>query len=55
MSDPLLRAVAEHWDEIIAAASEERRDRLRSLVAGTAEADPAEARSARTGWVGCPG
>ncbi len=44
--DPLLRAIAQHWDEILAAASEEQRDRLRALVAGTAEPDPAEARAA---------
>jgi hypothetical protein len=45
-SDPLLRAVAEHWDEILAAASQEQRDRLRDLVSGAAEPDPGEARAA---------
>ena len=44
--DPLLRAVAEHWDEIQGLADEQQRERLRGLVDGTAEPDPAEARAA---------
>lgn len=44
--DPLLRAVAEHWDEIQRLADEQQRERLRGLVNGTAEPDPAEARAA---------
>ena len=44
--DPLLRAVAEHWDEIQRLADEQQRERLRGLVDGTAEPDPAEARAA---------
>lgn len=45
-SDPLLRAVAEHWADIMACASKEQRGRLRALVSGAAEPDPAEARAA---------
>ena len=44
--DPLLRAVAKHWDEIQRLADEQQRERLRGLVDGTAEPDPAEARAA---------
>ena len=42
----MLRVVAEYWEEIEAFASEEQRERLRALVAGTAESDPVEARAA---------
>jgi hypothetical protein len=45
-SDPLLRVVAEYWEEIEESASEEQRERLRALVAGAAEPDPVEARAA---------
>lgn len=45
-ADPLLRAVAGHWDEIMAAASHEQRARLRELVSGAAEPDPTEAQAA---------
>jgi hypothetical protein len=41
--DPLLRAVAEHWDEIRALASDEQWEQVRALVGGTAEPDPREA------------
>ena len=44
--DPLLRAVARYWDEIRALASEEQWERVRALVAGTAEPDPREALAA---------
>ncbi len=44
--DPLLRAVAEHWDEIQRLADDEQRERLLGLLTGTAEPDPAEARAA---------
>jgi hypothetical protein len=45
-SDPLLRAVAEHWEEILAIASDEQRERLKALVSGAAESEPVEARAA---------
>ena len=45
-ADPLLRAVAEYWDDIIGRADQERAARLRALVDGTAEPDPVEARAA---------
>lgn len=44
--DPLLRAVAEYWDEIQRIADENQQARLRGLIAGTAESDPVEARAA---------
>jgi hypothetical protein len=44
--DALLRAVAEHWNDIIGRADEEQADRLRAIIAGTAEPDPVEARAA---------
>lgn len=44
--DPLLRAVAEHWAEIFHLADDEQRGRLRGLIDGTAEPDPAEALAA---------
>jgi hypothetical protein len=44
--DPLLRAVTEHWAEIEQLADQPQRDRLLGLLAGTAEADPADARAA---------
>lgn len=44
--DPLLRAVAEHWDEIKALADPQQRERLTGLITGTTEPDPAEARAA---------
>lgn len=44
-ADSLLRAVAEHWDDIIGRADEEQADRLQAIVAGTAEPDPVEARA----------
>jgi hypothetical protein len=44
--DPLLRAVARYWAEIRALASEEQWERVRALVAGTADPDPREALAA---------
>jgi hypothetical protein len=44
--DPLLRAIAAHWAEIRALASDEQWERIRALVAGTAEPDPREAYAA---------
>ncbi len=44
--DPLLRAVAQYWDEILELASAAQGDRLRALVSGVAEPDPAEAMAA---------
>jgi hypothetical protein len=44
--DPFLRVLAVYWDEIQDLAGEEQRERLRGLVAGTAEPDPVEARAA---------
>lgn len=41
--DPLLRAVAEHWAEILELADDEQRERLHGLIDGTAEPDPTEA------------
>jgi len=43
--DPLLRALAEYWDEIQDLADEQQRERLRELVAGDAEPDPLDARA----------
>lgn len=43
--DPLLRALAEYWDEIQNLADEQQRQRLRELVAGDAEPDPLDARA----------
>jgi rhodanese-related sulfurtransferase len=44
--DPLLRAIAVHWAEIRALASDEQWERVRALVAGTAESDAREAYAA---------
>jgi hypothetical protein len=44
-ADPLLRAVAEYWDDIISRADKEQAARLRALIDGTAEPDPVEARA----------
>jgi hypothetical protein len=44
--DPVLRGVAEYWDEIQGLASQQQRERLLGLLDGTAEPDPAEARAA---------
>ncbi|MCW2933757.1 MAG: hypothetical protein JWM19_4719 [Actinomycetia bacterium] len=44
--DPLLRAIAAHWAEIRALASDEQWERVRALVAGTAESDAREAYAA---------
>jgi hypothetical protein len=44
--DPLLRILADYWPEIEDLAGAEQRERLRGLVTGTAESDPAEARAA---------
>lgn len=44
-SDPLLRAVAQHWDDIERRADPSQRQRLADLVAGTTELDPDEARA----------
>lgn len=44
--DQLFGVLAEYWDEIQDLADEEQRERLRGLVAGTAEPDPVEARAA---------
>jgi hypothetical protein len=43
--DPLLRAVAEYWDDIERRANPGQRQRLADLVAGTPELDPDEARA----------
>jgi hypothetical protein len=44
--DPLLRAVAEHWEDIIQRADGEQAARLYALIDGTAASDPVEARAA---------
>jgi hypothetical protein len=44
-ADPLLRAVAEYWDDIIGRAGEEQAARLQALIAGTADSDPVAARA----------
>jgi len=41
-TDPLMRAVAQYWEEIIQAADEEQRERLHAIVAGTIDPDPVE-------------
>ena len=41
--DPLLRAVARHWDEIKSLASDQQWAQVRAIIAGTAEPDPREA------------
>ena len=43
--DPLLRVLAEHWDEIQDLADEQQRQLLRELVSGDAEPDPLDARA----------
>jgi hypothetical protein len=45
-NDPLLRAIAEHWDDIERRADPRQRQLFAGLVAGTAELDPDEARAA---------
>jgi hypothetical protein len=45
-ADPLLRAIAEHWDDILQHADEEQTARLRALIDGMTEPDPLEARAA---------
>ena len=45
-NDPLLRAVAEYWDDIERRADSGQRQLLADLVAGTTELDPDEARAA---------
>jgi hypothetical protein len=42
--DPVLRALAEHWDSIMELADAEQQELIRGLVAGTVEPDPIEAR-----------
>jgi hypothetical protein len=44
-SDPLLRALAEYWDDIDRLADPGQRQLLADLVAGTADPDPEEARA----------
>jgi hypothetical protein len=44
--DPVLRAVADYWDDIQRHADPAQRERLAALVAGTAEPDADEARAA---------
>jgi hypothetical protein len=44
--DPFLRALAEHWDDVMRLADEEQRELLRGLVAGDVEPDPVDARAA---------
>lgn len=44
-ADPLLRAVAEYWDDIFRRADEQQAARLRAIVDGTAEPDSIEARA----------
>jgi len=46
--DPLLRAVAEYWNDIKRLAAPRQLERLAALLAGTAEADPGVARAALT-------
>lgn len=46
--DPLLRVVAEYWDETQRLADPRQLERLAGLRAGTAEADPSVARAALT-------
>lgn len=46
--DPLLRVVAEYWDDIQRLADPRQLERLAGLLAGTAEADPGVARAALT-------
>jgi hypothetical protein len=43
--DPVLRALAEHWDDVLRLASDDQRELLRGLVAGTVEPDPIDARA----------
>jgi hypothetical protein len=43
--DPLLRVLAVYWNEIQDLGDREQRERLRGLIAGTAESDPVEARA----------
>ncbi len=51
--DPLLRAVAEHWDEIQRLADEQQRERLRGLVTGPrSQTRPRRARPSPTScWI----
>ncbi|WP_248827719.1 hypothetical protein [Frankia sp. Mgl5] len=45
-ADPLLRALAEHWEDVLARADDEQRARLHGLVDGSLEPDPVDARAA---------
>lgn len=47
-TDPLLRAIAEHWDDIARLADPGQRQLLADLVAGRTELDPDEARAELT-------
>lgn len=44
--DPVLRALAEYWNDVLDLTDDEQRQRLQALVAGTAEPDPLDARAA---------
>jgi hypothetical protein len=44
--DPVLRALAEHWDDVLGLADDDQRQQLLTLVDGTAESDPLDARAA---------
>jgi hypothetical protein len=44
--DPLLRALAQYWDEVLSLADDEQRLYLLEIVAGTADPDPVNARAA---------
>ena len=44
--DPLLRALADHWDEIRTLADRDQLERLAGLITANMEPDPAEARAA---------
>jgi hypothetical protein len=44
--DPLLRAIAQHWDDILRRASPSQRELLADLVAGRTDLDPDEAQAA---------
>lgn len=47
-ADPVLRALAEYWDDVLALADDDQRQRLGALVAGIAEPDPLDAHAALT-------
>jgi hypothetical protein len=44
--DPVLRALADYWDDVLELADDAQRGELRALVDGTAEPDPLDARAA---------